>query len=323
MSNYHDDFKKLKNALDWLDNNTNGEINSDDREKTWLLILLATKLSQAAYLPQGELKRLLAANNLKGEVFEGEGEIGQSLQCLYIETEKHVWLSFRGTNNLKNVVTDALISQTDFYDNGKVHLGFYKAWKSIKNATYRQLDLQNNQKRITLTGHSLGGSLAHLAAFELAYKEKANVGSLITVGQPAVGDKEFAKQSFSLVFQKNSQTRQYFRVYYYWDPVVYLPPSGTFVKIRWYQTGTKVQLQWWRGYRGKPTPAHNKVAIQKTSSLSWIITKLIGKKIMRMHTPLSTVFDVAQQSKNHKIGIAYWPRLQKVVKKYIHVSLRF
>jgi predicted lipase len=65
-----------------------------------------------------------------------------------------------------------------------------------------------------LTGHSLGGALAQLAAVELA-QQGYNI-SLMTFGSPRVGDGTFANIINSLVSQN-------FRVTHWRDPVVHVP----------------------------------------------------------------------------------------------------
>jgi Lipase (class 3) len=66
------------------------------------------------------------------------------------------------------------------------HLGFYCAWAWVRKEVIEWVnELPNDTRHLVLTGHSLGGAIAVLAAFELA--EHFHVRAVITFGQPRVG----------------------------------------------------------------------------------------------------------------------------------------
>lgn len=98
-------------------------------------------------------------------------------------------IAFAGTASKTNVKTDAKISDVAFDGCGnsktRVHTGFMHAWQSVRDHI-----LQQPKGSYVLTGHSLGGALATLAALDMAclgYEVK-----VVTFGSPQVGDELFA-----------------------------------------------------------------------------------------------------------------------------------
>ncbi|VDM82553.1 unnamed protein product [Strongylus vulgaris] len=75
-----------------------------------------------------------------------------------------------------------------------------------------------------ITGHSLGGSLASLAALDIVHSGMGNNSTkdrihLVTFGQPVTGDHNFADFL-------NKQVNYSYRIVHYSDPVVYFPIIG-------------------------------------------------------------------------------------------------
>lgn len=104
-------------------------------------------------------------------------------------------LAFRGTASLRNWLTD-LDCQFVPASYGRVHAGFAAALASV----YAQLaelifDAHYAGKRIWLTGHSLGGALALLAARQLIKP----LAGCYTFGQPRAGDAGFCQSCDALL----------------------------------------------------------------------------------------------------------------------------
>lgn len=109
-------------------------------------------------------------------------------------------VAFRGTSSIRNFITDAEAwrAHTPL---GEIHRGFWEAWLGIANALYRMLQ-PYSFKPVILCGHSLGGSLAMIAARVLR-QNMVNVHSVYTFGAPRVGDLEFQTGYNSMLMPKS------------------------------------------------------------------------------------------------------------------------
>ena len=112
---------------------------------------------------------------------------------LIYEGPEDVVISFRGTNNKANLFTDAnclLIKHPAFH--GLIHKGFADALNSLWPRLLAALPDNMAAKRFWVTGHSLGGALAILAAFRLSMRA-VRVTGVYTYGQPRVGSHRFCQ----------------------------------------------------------------------------------------------------------------------------------
>jgi hypothetical protein len=103
------------------------------------------------------------------------------------DTDRMAVLAFRGTEkDYRDIKTDL---NARFYRSGttKTHSGFLDAFKLVEPAIRQALDELDGYK-LYLTGHSLGGALALIAARRLACDE---VAACYTFGSPKVGNEEF------------------------------------------------------------------------------------------------------------------------------------
>ena len=99
---------------------------------------------------------------------------------------KIVLVSFRGTESVGDWLSNlTLVPTTRSY--GKLHLGFFKAFEVVRPILSGILnDTAPANKKIWLTGHSLGGALAMVAGAELA--ESLPTSGFYTYGQPKTGN---------------------------------------------------------------------------------------------------------------------------------------
>jgi hypothetical protein len=155
-------------------------------------------------------------------------------------------LAFRGTEptNLISWLTDADVNLRDFAGTGAVHRGFYTnlqaVWEDVEAALEQAMSAagcagNDGQparapiERLFLTGHSLGGAMALLAAAKICRDEARDmrraVQGIYTFGQPAVGDEQFAAHQAALFGDR------LYRHEYAYDAVPRLPPQslGKFV----------------------------------------------------------------------------------------------
>ncbi|KAF6995605.1 hypothetical protein CFC21_012074 [Triticum aestivum] len=114
-----------------------------------------------------------------------------------------VVVAFRGTqeNSIQNWIEDLFWKQLDFDYPGmteaKVHSGFYSAYH---NTTLRDGVINGIQKTreaygnipIMVTGHSMGGAMASFCALDLIVNYGLEDVTLLTFGQPRIGNAVFA-----------------------------------------------------------------------------------------------------------------------------------
>ena len=133
-------------------------------------------------------------------------------------------LAFRGTRDPIDVITDLRISSADFEPRrnverglqlGKmeVHQGFLSAFESISVEINEILDTLHEDMRLIITGHSMGGGLAQIAAAYYSHMSPV----LVTFGSPSVGNSEFCA-----FLNRQVSPAGGIRVFNEYDPVAYL-----------------------------------------------------------------------------------------------------
>lgn len=129
-------------------------------------------------------------------------------------------VSFRGSNTIENWLTNLqfdLVS-TDICRSCTVHRGFWQSWLDSRTdilACIKAAAKTHPGYKLALTGHSLGGAIATLAAAEL--RNSGEDVALYTFGAPRVGS---ARLSEYISQQKGGN----YRVTHWNDPVPRLPP---------------------------------------------------------------------------------------------------
>lgn len=107
------------------------------------------------------------------------------------------FLSFAGTNDWKNLVSDMRFWQKSIPYNNKqttirLHRGFYEAYLTVRKDILDFVE-KNNVKKIILTGHSFGAAMATLCAVDIQYNIFGVKIEVFTYGSPRIGNKAFAK----------------------------------------------------------------------------------------------------------------------------------
>jgi len=119
---------------------------------------------------------------------------------------------FRGTDTSHNLMIDGLTKHIPLVlgnvtepTGAEVHEGFLHAYQSFRlnlRSTIRELQDKypelHGENRGRITGHSLGGALATICAYDLAEHDVSGTGAnwlqeIVTFGSPRVGDPLFAK----------------------------------------------------------------------------------------------------------------------------------
>ena len=123
---------------------------------------------------------------------------------MVLSSDTAIVVAFRGTRLQVHSLLDAaevvLLNQNDLWIDGqffpsvhraggKAHAGFMKAFTEISDRLDAIVEARRPGQALWLTGHSMGGALATLAAAHLG---RDAVQGLYTYGCPRVGDKAFA-----------------------------------------------------------------------------------------------------------------------------------
>jgi len=138
-----------------------------------------------------------------------------------LESADTVIAAFRGTATAIDWITDVIARQRKFpyaKNAGWTHQGFTDVYASLRSGLRAALSrARAGEKRLYVTGHSLGGALATLCALDLAAGPVPLSPIVYTFGAPRVGDAAFAAAY-------NRQVGHSHRVYNSYDVVPHLPP---------------------------------------------------------------------------------------------------
>ena len=164
------------------------------------------------------------------------------------DTLKRFTVVFRGSESITDWMYDLNICPHVLSRDVVVHSGFYSQlhdggiYNEIQDVL-RTVLLQYPDYTICSTGHSLGGALAILFAYEFTAKWKRAV-TVVTFGCPKIGNEAFLR-SFS-----SSPFLQHYRVTISSDTITALPPFynhvGTLITLS--DSGLEVlqDIPWWR-----------------------------------------------------------------------------
>ncbi len=175
----------------------------------------------------------------------------EATQCYVAASASEIIVCFRGTemDALEDWIVDLDFSLVDGPLAGRVHEGFYDALSCVWHSLDREIQqLQDDcQRPLWVTGHSMGASLAALAAARWL-ASKLPVTGVYTFGQPRTGDRRFAR-SFDFHFRPHA-----FRLVNRMDIVTRTPPRslgyrhmGTFIYLE--EAGTlSHDVSWWQRF---------------------------------------------------------------------------
>ena len=129
--------------------------------------------------------------------------------------EDILYITYRGTESIQNILADINVTTEELNDGIMVHEGFYKNFISISQSIELEI-LKSRVSRLVISGHSLGGGLSQIAAAHYGEKFPLKEITCHTFGCPRSGN--FA---FTQWFAKN--VKDYVRVVNKDDPVTFVP----------------------------------------------------------------------------------------------------
>lgn len=157
--------------------------------------------------------------------------------------KKTIIVSLRGTRSIFDSYTDIKVDMVNYYNYGnniqecgtdcKVHRGFYKYYINtlLKIEGILRNELQTDDDyELLIVGHSLGGAVGLLLG--LYYLDEGfDKITLVTMGQPLVGNKQFAEfvdnvMGSRLPIEHNTFNRKFFRVIHKDDIVATIPSNN-------------------------------------------------------------------------------------------------
>jgi len=194
------------------------------------LAAFATGVCALVYHPFDYIeRRLRAAEATKIQHFDRRGS-----QAVAFEYAERVWLVFRGSEEFPETEM--------FVDWGHDmmclpwgwpprHLGFVRAWAKVRKPMLEWLAAMAKDKPVVLSGHSLGGALAQVAAYDIALERRAEIDAVITFGAPRVGTWPWGARYHRLTARdardgqaERSLRNVTFRIHNAGDIVTYVPP---------------------------------------------------------------------------------------------------
>lgn len=134
-------------------------------------------------------------------------------------TNKLVIVSFRGSRTLDSWITNLNLdaTATDICSGCTAHRGFWNSWVDARDrvvAAVKQASTTYPTYQITVTGHSLGGAIATLAAAQL--RNSGYTVALYSFGAPRIGGKKISSYI-------TNQAGGNYRLTHWNDPVPKLP----------------------------------------------------------------------------------------------------
>ncbi|KAL8861065.1 MAG: hypothetical protein Q9178_002578 [Gyalolechia marmorata] len=150
--------------------------------------------------PSGNCPQVEAAAAITLSEFEDTPIFDNTGYIAIDNVNKMVVLAIRGSISKQNWQADwnMLRGSTDFCDDCRIHRGFRNSWQEIRDAVMENMKRAVERHpgyRIVVTGHSLGGAVATIAAAELRRIDQRFAGTteLYSFGSPRIANKKAAR----------------------------------------------------------------------------------------------------------------------------------
>lgn len=157
-------------------------------------------MSRSALNIDWKLAGLLRQQSLRAYDAATVDSVVTGAQALVNVTEAGIVVAFRGSSQIKDWLVNAQfdlepLCWLNSNAVAEVHHGFLKQFESVDVDVVRQvrgLVALHPGAKLYITGHSLGGALAMLAALEFK-RQHLDPDGVFTFGAPRVGNKAFAR----------------------------------------------------------------------------------------------------------------------------------
>lgn len=153
----------------------------------WPVGEVMAQLSNISYLPPVE------AEPRFGELgFENvEPFIDASMLGYVVSLEDTSVIVFRGTDDRGDWISNLDVFSVDT-SHGPIHGGFFRGYRALQPQIEEILD-QHDPETVWITGHSLGGALAVVCAYDLVENSGRDIHGVMTFGQPMVAQRQLAE----------------------------------------------------------------------------------------------------------------------------------
>jgi len=120
-----------------------------------------------------------------------------AIEGLYGQIDDYLFIMFRGSDSIIDWIRNFIFfKQVIPYDGTnpeiKVHAGFLKSYKSVREFVHKIVK-ESNVKKIIIFGHSMGGAVSALAALDIQYNFSDKEIGCFTIGTPKIGNESFKK----------------------------------------------------------------------------------------------------------------------------------
>ena len=177
--------------------------------------------------------RLIQSANRAKLAYRHPHEVPHSFICSPPETKQdcqgYIWrdnktlfVTFRGTLNKNDMMANIDVRMQNLKNGIKIHQGFYNQFISVEPHIR---DFIDDVSDVYITGHSLGGSISHVAAVHLAEIYPHIRFTCHTFGSPRVGNQHFADWFYTHVYD-------HARVVNKFDPIPLLPHGPMWVHLK-------------------------------------------------------------------------------------------
>lgn len=193
---------------------------------------IAAKLCSATYQnvikPEETIQSLMLEYGFDKDAFLWFDIPETDTQAILVVIESKIYLAFQGTQTAADWGINALMDMAP-RGRGNWHLGFYtaanKAYQIIAPSIHELLKIYPTAE-VVVTGHSLGGALAHIFTELLRERDPSlKVKCLITFAQPRIGNQ-------LLIEELQERGIPTFRFFNEGDAVPDLPPASRWAE--WY-----------------------------------------------------------------------------------------